>query len=53
MTLDDLDLWPPPDPSVMEREPRKCRRHQWGRAYREERIPVVNGTATLPDGSTV
>jgi hypothetical protein len=29
-SLDELDnLWPPPDPTVMEREPRRCRRHEW------------------------
>lgn len=29
-TLDELDdLWPPPDPAVLEREPRKCGRHRW------------------------
>jgi hypothetical protein len=28
--LADADAWPPPDP--VEREPRKCRRHQWLRS---------------------
>jgi hypothetical protein len=29
-TAELLDAaWPPPDPAVVEREPRKCRRHEW------------------------
>jgi hypothetical protein len=40
-TLDDAALWPPPDPSVIEREPRKCRRHEWLRE-----IVVASGDGT-------
>lgn len=36
-TLDDLDLWPPPDPAVMEREPRKCRHPRY------RRTPTLEG----------
>jgi hypothetical protein len=57
----DASWAPPAEPDdsaehrvvVLEREPRKCRRHVWGRGYSEQELPVVDGIATLPDGSTI
>ena len=27
--------------------------HKWGRGYREVDVPVIDGVATMPDGSTI
>jgi hypothetical protein len=36
--LADADAWPPPDP--VEREPRKCRRHDWYSIRAELGVPL-------------